>query len=380
MSDLQKTMAPSKGQMKPPPLPSMPPLFREEDEYSEDSSSASSMSSAGTIVPSNPVQRRNRPPAQWHDYFEQELYLDSARQGVDAKYHVYVTPPADVVKGPLFVCHHGAGSSGLSFALFARELRQRLPGCGVLSIEARDHGSIVNDGGGMINLSLQALSEDLIDMINLTVARLSWSQLPTIVLVGHSLGGAVVSRIARDGSLGSKLLGFAVIDVVEGSALEALRMMQSYLSTRPTSFTSVEEAIDWHIRTRTIRNAESARVSTPPLLVHQDTGRWTWRTDLSSTSSYWEDWFSGMSSAFLQGKAAKLLILAGTDRLDKELMIGQMQGKFQLVVFPEAGHFVQEDLPARTAESVVEFFGRNDRSTLILPPKVSDLIAQGKKV
>lgn len=373
-------MVTTNDRMKPPPLPFMPPPLREDDEYSEDSSSASSISSTGTIVPSNPIQRRKRPPAQWHDYFEQELYLDSARQGVDAKYHVYVTPPADVTKGPLFVCHHGAGASGLSFALFARELRQRLPGCGVLSVEARDHGSIIHGGGATINLSLDALSEDLIDMINLTVARLSWSQLPTTVLVGHSLGGAVVTRIAKNGSLGSKLLGFAVIDVVEGSALEALRTMQSYLSTRPISFPSVEDAIDWHVRSRNIRNPESACISTPPLLVQQDIGRWTWRTDLSSTSAYWEDWFSGMSSAFLQGKAAKLLILAGTDRLDKELMIGQMQGKFQLVVFPEAGHFVQEDLPGRTAESVVEFFRRNDRSTLILPPKVSDLIAQGMKV
>lgn len=33
-----------------------------------------------------------------------------------------------------------------------------------------------------------------------------------------------------------------------------------------------------------------------------------------------------MSEMFLSVKAAKLLILAGTDRLDKALTIGQMQG------------------------------------------------------
>ena len=74
------------------------------------------------------------------------------------------------------------------------------------------------------------------------------------------------------------------------------------------------------------------------------------------------------------------MLLAGTDRLDKDLMIGQMQGKFQLQVFPEAGHFVQEDLPGRTADVVIEFYKRNDRSSLVLPPKVSDLLKQGKKV
>lgn len=75
-----------------------------------------------------------------------------------------------------------------------------------------------------------------------------------------------------------------------------------------------------------------------------------------------------------------MLLLAGTDRLDRELMIGQMQGKFQLTVLPEAGHFVQEDVPEKTALLMVEFFKRNDRSAMVLPPKVSDLIKQGKKV
>ena len=37
-----------------------------------------------------------------------------------------------------------------------------------------------------------------------------------------------------------------------------------------------------------------------------------------------------------------MLVLAGTDRLDKELMIGQMQGKFQLVVVPDTGHMIHE--------------------------------------
>ena len=35
------------------------------------------------------------------------------------------------------------------------------------------------------------------------------------------------------------------------------------------------------------------------------------------------------------GMDAQALLLAGTDRLDKALMIGQMQGKFQLVLLPQ---------------------------------------------
>ena len=38
----------------------------------------------------------------------------------------------------------------------------------------------------------------------------------------------------------------------------------------------------------------------------------------------------GLSRKFLEAKGGKLLLLAGTDRLDKELMIGQMQGMFYM--------------------------------------------------
>lgn len=53
-------------------------------------------------------------------------------------------------------------------------------------------------------------------------------------------------------------------------------------------------------------------------------------------------------------------------------------GKYQLQVFPEAGHFIQEDQPTKTAQVVADFYKRNDRTGLILPPKVDDLIKQGK--
>jgi protein phosphatase methylesterase 1 len=45
-------------------------------------------------------------------------------------------------------------------------------------------------------------------------------------------------------------------------------------------------------------------------------------------------------------------------RLDKTLTIGQMQGKFQLVLMPAAGHAIQEDEPDKTAEHVRQFLQR----------------------
>ncbi|CAH0026622.1 unnamed protein product [Clonostachys rhizophaga] len=385
-------------------------VFIEEDEYQEsdqlgdlpdqmddDSSSASSVSSTGTIIPSPNQKLFARPQRErhsfargrtleqipWTTYFERELYLRQP-ENPGIVYHAYLSSPVE--KGPLFVMHHGAGSSGLSFAVVSSEIRKRLPSAGILAIDCRGHGSTTAPEGPDLDLRLETLSSDLHTAIELTKSEMRWQELPPIMLVGHSLGGAVVTELAKSGKLGTSLLGYAVLDVVEGSAMDALQSMQTYLSTRPGGFVSLEAGIEWHVRSRTIRNSISARTSVPALLVlpenrqENDTRPWKWRTNLAASQPFWEDWFVGLSKKFLGAKGGKLLLLAGTDRLDTELTIGQMQGKYALQVFPEAGHFIHEDLPEKTAVSLVDFFRRNDRGALVLPPKVSDLLKQGKRV
>ncbi|KAK4499422.1 hypothetical protein PRZ48_009936 [Zasmidium cellare] len=371
---------------KPTPIPTQGRSSSEYDDYSSSSdSSASSAASVATVRPSS--REHEAPPTHWTNYFEQELFLERTEGEQVGRYHVYLTPPTDLKKGPLFICHHGAGASGMSFAMFAQEIRKKLPEAGILSLEARAHGSTIanaTSGESIIDFSLEALVSDAVSMIQLTASNQSWSTIPPTVLIGHSLGGAIMTTLATTHFriFGPSLIGYCVIDVVEGSALEALSHMKTYLSSRPSIFSSVEDAVTWHVRSRTIRDQRSAEASVPSLLISSPTGngKLIWKTDLMSTSPWWDQWFQGMSQKFLTGRGAKLLILAGTDRLDKELMIGQMQGKFQLTVIPEAGHFVQEDVPEKTAGLLSEFFRRNDRSQMVLPPKVGDLIKQGKKV
>lgn len=376
----------SRPQPVPHPIPSQSST-NDIDEYSS-SSSDSSAASAATVRPSSRDQQSATSIPPWKTYFEQELFLIQTTSTQNAIYHAYLTPPQNPTKDPLFVCHHGAGASALSFALLALELRRLLPKAGILSLSARGHGSIVtstsNPSEEILDYSLSTLTSDALSMINLTRTSQSWPQLPPTILIGHSLGGAIITTLATTPhfrAFGQSLIGYCVLDVVEGSALEALSHMKTYLSSRPQSFPTIPEAITWHLRTRTIRSQKSAEASVPSLLKPNLPGQgYTWRTDLSATSSWWPEWFHSLSSKFLTGRGAKLLILAGTDRLDKELMIGQMQGKFQLVVIPEGGHFVHEDVAEKVAGLLVEFFKRNDRSQMVLPPKVSDLLAQGKKV
>ena len=138
--------------------------------------------------------------------------------------------------------HHGAGSSGLSFAVCATEIKKLLPDAGILSLDARGHGETVYqrlrpgtkeplDGDELkaewvLDLSLEVLSEDLVEVVKLTQVKMGWPELPSTILVGHSLGGAVVVDVAKQAKLGNAVLGFAVLDVVEGEIFPRVKLQE----------------------------------------------------------------------------------------------------------------------------------------------------------
>ncbi|KAJ3208073.1 Protein phosphatase methylesterase 1 [Entophlyctis luteolus] len=205
------------------------------------------------------------------------------------------------------------------------------------------------------------------------VAAVRRDESQEVVLVGHSMGGSVVVTACP---MIKNVVGTAVIDVVEGTAMESLSHMRSILQNRPTKFKSVDDAIKWSLRNHQVQNRESALISVPPLLVQKGSPPvYVWRTELAASEPHWKSWFEGLSSKFLSLKCGRLLVLAGADRLDKELIIGQMQGKFQVVVIPESWHYVQEDVPDKLAATLAEFWTRNQRLVIIkrfpIPPKPS---------
>ncbi|KAJ2813550.1 Protein phosphatase methylesterase 1 [Coemansia furcata] len=292
-------------------------------------------------------------PLEWSSYFE-------SRQAIvvgDTTFNVYCSGLSN--SGPIFVLHHGAGHSGLTFGLVARHiLNGGAAGFTVVAPDARDHGNTT--GASQEDLSLERMVDDFVGVIQNIFPNNSRD----LILVGHSMGGAVVAHAAASRRLGS-VTGLILIDIVEGSAMDSLSSIPTFIHARPKSFTSVETAIKWHVESGAIQSTESARLSVPTLIVpttSEDGGTaWTWRTQLLPTEQYWRGWYSGLSKTFISAPTAKLLVLAGTDRLDKELLIAQMQGKFQLELLPAAGHTIQEDLPHRVGDAIVSFWRRNQR-------------------
>ncbi|GAA5937547.1 phosphoprotein phosphatase methylesterase 1 [Sporobolomyces koalae] len=374
----------------------------EEEEMLDSFPTGSSTTSTVSLTSKNrrARSRQDLSPLSAEGYFAQALQvqvpvsnvypssIDTESSTTPVVFRVYYTAPAistspddadDVQNsnGVVFVCVHGAGYSGLSYACMAKSLTGQSGGrVGVLAYDARGHGKTnmppSQNKGEQTSMNLESMAQDLINLLKTVYP--SRDEAPGLVLVGHSMGGAVVAEACnRIQSSVADVLGVTVIDVVEGTALEALSSMSTLIAAQPKVFDSREAAIGWHLDSRTINNVTSARISVPalisPLSEAQDAQaediEYGWTVDLAKTEPYWKGWFTGLSSKFLGCKTAKLLILAGTDRLDRDLLIGQMQGKYQLEVFPEAGHCVHEDNPERTAETLLSFWERNDRTDVL---------------
>eukprot|EP01028_Stygiella_incarcerata_P006278 TRINITY_DN2571_c0_g1_i1.p1 TRINITY_DN2571_c0_g1~~TRINITY_DN2571_c0_g1_i1.p1 ORF type:complete len:243 (+),score=67.34 TRINITY_DN2571_c0_g1_i1:513-1241(+) len=226
-------------------------------------------------------------------------------------------------------------------------------------MDFRGHGSTMTVDES--DFSASRLVEDAYAVILETIPQ----DMPFVV-VGHSMGGGIAVHLCASKELPS-LLGLIVVDVVEGTALPALHFMRDVVSRRPKSFPSVSRAIEWSVLRGLSRNRASASVSVPPQLKKVTNGpivHYEWRTDLLATEAFWKGWFEGMSVRFLSIPVPKMLLAAGMDRLDRNLTIAHMQGKFQLQIIRSVGHAIHEDAPQETANVIQSFILRYLKRTL----------------
>lgn len=199
---------------------------------------------------------RDFKPALWSEFFaeKEDVVLDENRT-----FRVYRTK-APQKPGPILLLLHGGGYSGLTWSHFCVEIT-RIIHCQCLAIDLRGHGDTKTELDD--DLSSDTLARDIGDL----VLQLYQEDIPPIYLVGHSMGGAIAVHFAHKAIVPS-IIGITVIDVVEGTAMEALASMQSFLRSRPTHFKSIPNAIEWCIRSGQIRNVESAKVSMPGQIIN----------------------------------------------------------------------------------------------------------------
>lgn len=278
--------------------------------------------------------------------------------------------PSKFAEAPILIFHHGAGSSAMTFGLLAQYIReQKLDASpGIFLFDALGHGKSSSKADN--DYSLNAMTEEFHSVVDQFCHR--HDSKSEKFLIGHSLGGAILTNfISKYDHSSYNIKGLTMIDIVEETAIKALRSMPTIISKRPLRFNSYHDAIEWHLNSSILWNESSARISVCDLLERDRDEVLVWKTDLNAMSTSWATWFVDLSNAFincdttLDHKIAKLLILSGNEILDKNLIIGQMQGRYQLIVFnncPHSGHFLQEDIPKQLAISIMDFVRRYDRN------------------
>nr|3C5W_P Chain P, PP2A-specific methylesterase PME-1 [Homo sapiens] len=290
---------------------------------------------------------RDFSPVPWSQYFESMEDVEVENETGKDTFRVYKSGS----EGPVLLLLHGGGHSALSWAVFTAAIISRVQ-CRIVALDLRSHGETKVKNPE--DLSAETMAKDVGNVVEAMYGDLP----PPIMLIGHAMGGAIAVHTASS-NLVPSLLGLCMIDVVEGTAMDALNSMQNFLRGRPKTFKSLENAIEWSVKSGQIRNLESARVSMVGQVKQCEGKPYTWRIELAKTEKYWDGWFRGLSNLFLSCPIPKLLLLAGVDRLDKDLTIGQMQGKFQMQVLPQCGHAVHEDAPDKVAEAVATFLIRH---------------------
>lgn len=137
--------------------------------------------------------------------------------------------------------------------------------------------------------------------------------------------------------------------------------MPGIIKDIPKSFKDLKIALNWTISSsHSHHNSQAAskqilgieKSLNSQLKFNEETDVYEWISDLSLMKEFWDSWFKGLTRNFLKFPGSRLLVLADTDYMDKEMIVAQMQGKFQLAIVRESGHAIQEDKPEELAEHV----------------------------
>ena len=88
------------------------------------------------------------------------------------------------------------------------------------------------------------------------------------------MGGAIATKTIghiekemADSELKKSILGVVIIDVVEGTAMEALPFMEQIVKNRPVHFPDLATVVKYGVQSGQVKDKKSARVSMPAQVV-----------------------------------------------------------------------------------------------------------------
>ncbi|XBW35665.1 hypothetical protein QEN19_001236 [Hanseniaspora menglaensis] len=291
---------------------------------------------------------------------------------------------------PIYVAVHGAGSSSYTFNTLCSHLKCLNPNMIFVSYDLRGHGKTIQTDKVNTSYNISEFVEDtrcvLIHSLKKIFYNISLPKKTSIIFIGHSLGGSICTHLVASTKETQKkakeeiyweknVLGLILLDIIEEVAIDSLSQMAGVIQKTVNKFSNLKQCLKWHLENHIVQNYDSAKFSVPYLfkICHFENNKYYLKriTNLDDFQPYWNTWFTGLSDRFVNCRGvSKLLILSGADQrnqaLDKDLMIGQMQGKFQLNIFNNGGHFIHEDCDFNVAITIDEFVKRNDNKLIAI--------------
>ena len=181
-------------------------------------------------------------PLPWNDFFDR-------KESIGGQVPLYIAG----TQGHVFLCLHGAGHSALSFAALAKELKANYT---IVAPDFRGHGDHYCENES--DLSEATLVDDAVKIFKAVTEIFSDR---SIILVGHSMGGSISTKTAakilaehKSENWSKQLQGLFVIDVVEGSAMDALPFMENIVTSRPAEFKSLQSVVQYGIKSGTVKD------------------------------------------------------------------------------------------------------------------------------
>ena len=175
-------------------------------------------------------------PLAWSDFFD-------TFDKIDDTVPIYTAGNSGIV----YICLHGAGHSAMSFACLAAQLKTDST---VVAFDFRGHGKHYCEDE--TNMAQETLIDDTLNVIKYVHKKYPER---TLCIVGHSMGGSIATKTAHkieqeyaEEALGKAVAALYVIDVVEGSAMDALPFMEQIAKNRPVHFPDLKSVIRYGVQ------------------------------------------------------------------------------------------------------------------------------------
>lgn len=177
---------------------------------------------------------------KWNKFFDSCEYVELRKDDPGNKAITFrILTAGNKEAAPFgFLLLHGAGHSAMSYALMTSLMKASEHPPYVVAYDMRGHGE--TRSADETDMSAENLVADALAVADYAFKD---TKIPLFIL-GHSMGGAIAVRTALTKKL-RNLSGIIVVDVVEGTAMEALPSMGAVIDSMPSSFDDLSDAINW---------------------------------------------------------------------------------------------------------------------------------------